>query len=92
MIISGAEEGEITDYPDWKQNLTFAIALQNKVEENYKGLMRPLFFCQRKYNMHVTPCSLLLEMGTDANTLEEAVYSGRLIGDSLAELLEENMK
>lgn len=91
MIISGAEEGEIEDYPDWAQNLTFAIALQEKVEENYKGLMRPLFFCQRKYNMHVTPCSLLLEMGTDANTLDEAVYSGRLIGDSLAELLEENM-
>lgn len=91
MIITGAEEGDITDYPNWSQNLTFAIALQNKVEENYKGLMRPIFFCQRKYNMHVTPCSLLLEMGTDANTLEEAVYSGRLIGDSLAELLEENM-
>lgn len=91
MIITGAEEGDIKDYPNWSKNLTFAIALQNKVEENYKGLMRPIFFCQRKYNMHVTPCSLLLEMGTDANTLEEAVYSGRLIGDSLVELLEENM-
>ena len=91
MIITGAEEGDIENYPDWEKNLTFAIALQNKVEENYKGLMRPVFFCQRKYNMHVTPCSLLLEMGTDANTLKEAVYSGRLIGDSLAELLEENM-
>ena len=32
MIISGAEEGEIEDYPNWEQNLTFAIALQNKVE------------------------------------------------------------
>lgn len=91
MIITGAEEGDIENYPDWSKNLTFAIALQNKVEENYKGLMRPVFFCRRKYNMHVTPCSLLLEMGTDANTLEEAVYSGRLIGDSLAQLLEENM-
>ncbi len=91
MIITGAEEGDIKNYPNWDKNLTFAIALQNKVEENYKGLMRPIFFCQRKYNMHVTPCSLLLEMGTDANTLEEAVYSGRLIGDSLAQLLEENM-
>lgn len=91
MIITGAEEGEVQAFPNWQKNLTFAIALQEKVEENYKGLMRPIFFCQRKYNMHVTPCSLLLEMGTDANTLEEAVYSGRLIGDSLAELLEENM-
>ena len=91
MIITGAEEGSVEDFPNWSQNLTFAIALQNKVEENYKGLMRPIFFCQRKYNMHVTPCSLLLEMGTDVNTLDEAVYSGRLIGDSLAELLEENI-
>ncbi len=91
MIITGAEEGDIENYPNWSKNLTFAVALQNKVEENYKSLMRPIFFCQRKYNMHVTPCSLLLEMGTDANTLEEAVYSGRLIGDSLAQLLEENM-
>ena len=91
MIITGAEEGSVTDFPDWSENLTFAVTLQNKVEENYKGLMRPIFFCQRKYNMNVTPCSLLLEMGTDANTLDEAVYSGRLIGDALAELLEENM-
>lgn len=91
MIITGAEEGDIENYPNWSQNLTFAIALQKTIEENYKGLMRPIFFCQRKYNMNVTPCSLLLEMGTDANTLDEAVYSGRLIGDSLAELLEENM-
>lgn len=91
MIITGAEEGSVEDFPNWSQNLTFAVALQNKVEENYEGLMRPVFFCQRKYNMNVTPCSLLLEMGTDANTLDEAVYSGRLIGDALAELLEENM-
>ncbi len=91
MIITGAEEGSVENFPNWSENLTFAIALQNKVEENYKGLMRPIFFCQRKYNMNVTPCSLLLEMGTDVNTLEEAVYSGRLIGDALAELLEENM-
>jgi stage II sporulation protein P len=41
--------------------------------------------------MNVTPCSLLLEFGTDANTLEEAVYSARLIGDSLGVLLNKNI-
>ncbi len=92
MIITGAEEGDISDYSDWNKNLTFALKLQEKAEENFQGLMRPVFFCQRKYNMNVTPCSLLLEMGTDANTLDEAVYSGRLIGEALSELLEENMK
>ncbi len=92
MIITGCEEGDITDFPDWQKNLTFAVALQNKVEEKYNGLMRPIFFCQRKYNMNVTPCSLLLEFGTDANTLDEAVYSGRLLGKSLASLLDDYCK
>lgn len=38
--------------------------------------------------MHKSHCSLLIEMGSDANTLDEAAYSGRLLGDALASLLE----
>lgn len=87
MIITGCEGDGVTDFPDWKQNLTFALHLQNTVQECYEGLMRPVFFCNRKYNMNVTPCSLLLEFGTDANTLQEAVYSAQLIGNSLAKML-----
>lgn len=92
MIISGCEEGDITDFGNWEQNLVFALALQNAAEERFEGLMRPVFFCRRKYNMNVTPCSLLLEFGTDANTLEEAVYSGSMIGEALAGLLDADMK
>lgn len=92
MIISGCEGDGVTDFPCWKDNLTFALHLQSAVEENYKGLMRPVFFCNRKYNMHVTPCSLLLEFGTDANTLEEAVYSASLIGKSIAGMLDKELK
>lgn len=92
MIISGCEGDGVEDFPNWKKNLTFAVHLQNQVEESYDGLMRPLFFCNRKYNMNVTPCSLLLEFGTDANTLEEAVYSASLIGKSISEMLDKEMK
>lgn len=91
MIITGCEGDGVTDFERWKENLTFSVHLQNQVEESYEGLMRPIFFCNRKYNMNVTPCSLLLEFGTDANTLEEAVYSAQLIGDSLGVLLNKNM-
>lgn len=90
MIITGCEYDGVEDFPEWRKNLTFAVALQNAVQSDYEGLMRPVFFCGRKYNMNVTPCSLLLEFGTDANTLDEAVYSGRLLGKSLARLLNEN--
>lgn len=91
MIISGCqEEGNgLTEFPDWKQNLVFALKLQKIAEENFEGLMRPLYFCPRMYNMNLTHCSLLLEIGSDSNTLEEAEYSGRCIGNALAKLLKE---
>ena len=54
--------------------------------------MRPILFSARKYNMDVTPCSVLLEMGSDSNTLEEAEYSGRLIGTALGKLVSEYEK
>ena len=92
MIITGCEGDGVEDFPKWKDNLTFALHLQNTVEENYDGLMRPVFFCNRKYNMNVTPCSLLLEFGTDANTLEEAVYSASLIGKSISEMLDKELE
>lgn len=88
MIITGCEGDGVENFSSWKTNLTFATHLQSCAEEKYNGLMRPIFFCNRKYNMDVTPFSLLLEFGTDANTLEEAVYSARLIGNSLVSLLE----
>lgn len=94
MIISGCqEEGNgITNLPDWKENLTFALRLQKELEDGFPGITRPLFFCARSYNMNLTHCSLLVEMGSDANTLEEAVYTGKCLGNTLAEILKEYEK
>ncbi len=89
MIITGAQEGKVKDFPDWEQNLRFAVKLQQTCETMYPGLMRPILFSQRKYNMNLSHCNLLLEMGSDANTLEEAAYSGRLVGTAIAKLLDE---
>ncbi len=89
MIISGCEDGNVTNFPNWEKNLSFAIQLQNKLKNDYPQLVRPLMFCSRKYNMHLTPCSLLIEIGTDANTLSEAVYSAELFAESLSEFLKE---
>lgn len=89
MIISGCEGDGVTDFPDWQYNLRFALRLQKKCAEMYSGLTRPLLFDNRRYNMYKGHCSLLIEMGSDANTLDEAAYSGRLLGDVLSELLEE---
>ena len=92
MIITGCEDGDVEDFPDWEKNLVFALHLQDEAQTQYEGLMRPVMFCNRKYNMDLTPCSLLLEFGSDSNTLEEAMYSGFLLGKSLASMLEGYVK
>ena len=90
MIITGAEEGKVTDFPAWESNLRFALQLQKRLADDYPGLMRPMLFSQRKYNMDLTRCSLLIEVGSEGNTLEEACYSGRLLAAALAKLMEES--
>lgn len=52
-------------------------------------MTRPLNFNSVKYNMNLTHGSVLIEVGTDVNTIDEAVYSGSLLGDSLSEVLKE---
>lgn len=91
MIISGCQEkgNPIENFPDWRYNLTFAVHLQNKLEIMFQGITRPLYFCPRKYNMNVSHCSLLVEVGSDANTLEEAVYTGKCLGVALGEIMKE---
>ena len=89
MIISGAQYGRVKNFPDWEDNLIFNIAVQKKVNELYPGLMRPILFSERKYNMDETPASFLLEIGTDANTLDEACYSARLFAVALGSMLRE---
>ena len=90
MIITGAEGGNVASFPDWETNLSFALNLQNAVNTEYEYLMKPVYFCNRKYNMDITPYSLLIEVGTDVNTLEESAYSGRLLGSVLADYIKNN--
>jgi len=92
MIITGVEGGNVKGFPNWEKNLRFALQLQRKMEGLYPGLTRPVLFSQRKYTMDLHPCNVLLEMGSDVNTLDEAVYSGRLVGNALVSLLEEYTK
>lgn len=87
MVISGCEYGKVKNFPDWESNLRFSTAVTGRLNEKYPGLMRPILFSERKYNMDLTKNSFLLEIGTDGNTLDEACYSGRLFADALADLL-----
>ena len=92
MILTGAEGGNVDSFPSWETNLSFAVNLQKAVNDKYENLMKPMYFCNRKYNLDLTPYSLLIETGTDVNTLSEAAYSARLLGDVMADFIKTNAK
>lgn len=87
MIMTG-HDSSYTYFPTWEDNLKFALLLQNTCETMYSGMTRPLNFGDFTYNMNANSGSLLIEVGTDANTLDEAVLSGELLGNALAEVLQ----
>lgn len=86
MIISGCDDGTM-NMPDYLKNLSFSSLLLKQAQSDYNNLMRPTLFDYRFYNQNLTTGSILLEMGSDSNSLEEAAYSGTLIGKSLAKAL-----
>lgn len=86
MIISAADEGSY-DIPNYIENFHFACEFQQAMEQKYSGLTRPVLFQYCQYNQQVSTGSLLVEVGSHGNTVEQAVYSGHLIGKALSELL-----
>lgn len=86
MIISGCDDGTF-GMPNYMNNFRFACQLQSEAESLFPGLTRPILFDYRFYNQDLTDGSLLIEVGSHGNTLEQAKYSGQLIGKALAQLL-----
>lgn len=83
MIIVGTK-----NVPNYNVNLRLASLLQAKLDTDYQGLARPILFADRNYNQELTHGSLLLEVGSNANSLEEAFYTAELLGLALSEMFE----
>lgn len=78
-----------SDHTDWEENLSFALLLQRTLEEKYTDLCRPSNIKKKTYNQQYSPYSLLLEMGTDGNTLEEARYTAEIVAKELCRLIKD---
>lgn len=87
MLVMGSQSGTVTNFPNWKENLKLAVRLQQILEVKYPTLARPLMLMPKNYNESLTKGSLLIEFGTDVNTLDEAKYSATLVGEALVSLL-----
>lgn len=88
MIVMGSQSGMVKNFPEWKENLKLALRLQQNLEKDYPTLARPLSLTSKNYNESLTKGSMLIEFGTDANSLDEALYSAEMVSNSLIKTLE----
>lgn len=87
MLVQGSQSGNVKNFPNWQENLKLALKLQESLETKYPTLARSLSLMSRNYNESLSTGSMLIEIGTDANSLEEVKYSAELLGNTLSELL-----
>lgn len=75
--------------PYIQDNLAFSFQMQLKAAEYYPGLARPIYLKGYRYNMHFKPKSLLIEVGAQTNTLQEAKNAMVPLADVLHRVIQE---
>jgi stage II sporulation protein P len=86
MIVVGTNTSG-REHPNWKKNLAFAVRLQEKLEEACPGITRPILISRNRYNQHISDFALILEMGGNGNTLEQATESAKYVAQALGNLI-----
>lgn len=86
MLVMGSQTGSVEGHSKWQENLKLAFKLQQCLEQKYPTLARPLMLVSKLYNQNLTTGSLLIEFGTDVNSLDEVCYSAELVAKVLEEM------
>ncbi len=89
MFVIGTDNMGL-EHPNWRHNLSFAAKIQNQLNQMQPGLCRSINIRTERFNQHVTPGSMIIEVGTGVNTIQEARISGQLIGKAIASVLKTN--
>ncbi len=87
MLVMGAQTGSVKNFPNWKENLKLAVKLQQNLEIMYPSLARSISLVAKNYNGSLSMGSMLIEIGTDANSIEEVTYSAELLSNALINTL-----
>lgn len=87
MFVVGGN-GSSIPHLKWQQNLKFAIKVQQKANEMYPGLFKPIILRESGYNQQVSKAASLIEVGATGNTLDQCLISMKYLAKVLDEVLE----
>lgn len=85
MFVVGTNGGGLY-HPQWQENLQFAINVQQKANEMYPGLFKPIIVRNSRYNQHLGKAACIIEVGATGNTLDQCLASMKYLAKVLSEL------
>ena len=90
LILIGKGTGQTgagyAEKPDWESNRQIAQALSNRLNLQCDGLCRGVALKNGRYNQHVADCCVLIEVGNNYNTLEEALAAMPFLANAICAL------
>lgn len=87
MLVVGTDTN--LPHENWRENFKLASKIQAKAVEFYPSLMRPIDLRKERFNEQLTLGSLIIEVGSNGNTMEEAIRGGERIAEILSIVLKE---
>jgi len=74
-------------HPNWKENLKLALHIQDEMNTLYPSLAKPIMLSQSRYGQHATTGSMIIEVGSIGNTLQESLAAIRYFADAFSNVV-----
>ena len=87
MFVIGTDAGGLW-HPNWRENLKFAIKVQQKAEEMYPGLFKTMMLTKSRYNQHTGKYASIIEVGATGNTLDQCLTSMKYLAAVMHEVVQ----
>ena len=86
MFVIGSNGGG-SEHANWNENLKLAIKIQEKANELYPGLFKPIILRDSRYNQQLAKGASIIEVGATGNTMEQCLTSMKYLAKVLSEVL-----
>ena len=86
MFVIGSNGGG-SKHDNWNENLKLAIKIQEKANELYPGLFKPIVLRDSRYNQQLATGASIIEVGATGNTMEQCLSSMKYLSKVLSEVL-----
>ncbi len=84
MFVVGTDV--LLTHNNWRENMKLACQLQATADKLYPGFMRPINLREQRFNQQLSDGALIIEVGSNGNTLNESIYAAKLIGNVIVNL------